>query len=548
MANQLTNATWTFAGGKWTNVTGNVTGAPSGRINFGIAYDSLHKEVLVYGGLDQLNVFNGSEFSNETWAYAAGSWSRLSASGSPYNPQSMVYDPADNETVLLGSSNITVSPPNVVTWTFSAGNWSVAAPAFVTRTRTADVGHAFTLSVTTSPNAGGLVYRYSGLPTGCAPQNTPSLTCVPTQVGTFPVVVSITGSAGFAATARTTVRVNPSPAVLGVSPSLATGEVGIPMGFVVNATPGSGNLTYSYVGLPTGCASANAPQLLCVPTAAGAFDVTANVADAIGVTAFGVAHTTVAPALQVLALRASAVAIDAGQSLQLSATLEGGVGPNGISYTGLPAGCATASVATLSCRPTGTGSFVVGVGATDALGASASGTTTVVVNPLPSVASFVSSSASVLPGASVQFTTTPAGGTAPFAYQYAGVPTGCQAGNAAVVTCASVPAGNYTVTVTIVDATGATATASTSFRAAGPASPAPSGSTVGGWFGSAGFWGGLALGAVAIVAAVAIGGYRLRLARQGEAIVEGLQTTDTGPSPAEVRDSISAGREDDLGR
>jgi hypothetical protein len=530
---QLTNATWTFHNGLWANISGNVTGAPTNRINFGITYDSLHQEVLLYGGFDKLNVFNASAYSNETWAYAAGAWTLLSANGSSYAPQSMVYDPADNETVLLGSSNLSVAPPNVVTWTFSAGTWTVAAPAFASASRYTDVGVAITLAVTTSPNGGGLVYRYSGLPLGCTSQDLPTLRCVPTMAGTYPVAVTVTGAAGFLAVARTTLHVAPHPAILGFSPSVSVGEVGVTLGFAVTATPGTGALTYSYLGLPAGCTSADTAQLQCLPSSAGTFDVTANVSDTVGGSVTSLTQLTVVPTLMVVAFTASHSTIDVGQTLSVAATLGGGVGPFAFAYGGLPNGCATADQGTLACQPSATGSFVIGVSAGDQLGRTSAGTTTVLVNALPTVSSVAASNSTIAPGGSVEVATTISGGTAPFQYRYAGLPTGCAGTASGTVTCSGVPVGQYAVSVKIVDATGASATGTTSFRAVGGAPGHTGGALAGfdGWLGTAGFWSGLAIGAVAIAIAGIVGAYRLRLTRQGEDIVRGLRAPDDG-SPA----------------
>ncbi len=69
LADELTNATFTFVAGAWTNATAAVSGALSGRIDYGITYDDATGQVLLYGGLDQLYAASWSAWSTETWAY-----------------------------------------------------------------------------------------------------------------------------------------------------------------------------------------------------------------------------------------------------------------------------------------------------------------------------------------------------------------------------------------------------------------------------------------------------------------------------------------------
>jgi hypothetical protein len=69
------------------------------------------------------------------------------------------------------------------------------------------------------PEGGSLPYSYaySGLPAGCAPQNTDILNCAPTLPGLYTVGVRVTDSAGESALANLSVRVT--------APSSSTGGV-----------------------------------------------------------------------------------------------------------------------------------------------------------------------------------------------------------------------------------------------------------------------------------------------------------------------------------
>ena len=529
---ELTNATWTFQAGNWTNISSAVVNAPSPRMNFGIDYDSARGAVVLYGGLAQLYVSNGSAFSYETWAYSSGTWTRLSSNGTVWNIQSMTYDPADNESVLLGANSSLAGPPNVVTWAFSAGAWVVAAPLFLHRQATADVGHAFALTVTQSPNAGGVTYHYQGLPAGCDGTAGPVVTCVPTTAGTLLVSVVVSGSAGFQATATATVVVNPAPTVVDFSGGGPIGEVGISTTFQATAEFGTGNLTYAYADLPPGCATANTPEIQCVPSAAGTFDVSATITDALGVTATASTGIQVVPPLSVAGVTINRTATDVGQPISITGTASGGDGPLLYLYAGLPPGCSSAEASAVTCRPGATGTYPVIFGVRDALGASAQGESTVQVNPLPSVASVVLSNRTPVAGGGLSITTTIVGGTAPFAFGYAGLPWGCAPSTGAAVQCTAVLAGNYSVVVTVTDAVGVTAVGTVTVDVLStPGSVEPPTRTAA----ELGFWWGFALAGVAIAAVAIVGARRLYLTRQGEAMARVL-STPVEPGPESTRE------------
>lgn len=535
LSDQLTNSTYTFHGGVWSNVSGTVVGAPSPRMNFGFTYDSSTQQALLYGGLVQLYDYNASAFSGETWSYANGTWALLASNGSVYNSQGMVYDAADNETVLLGSnlSDLVTNNLTVVTWAFSGTTWAVAAPVFGPLPIVMDTGQSITLQVTESPNDGGLSYTYAGLPPGCLSMDTAQLVCVPQSQGMYHVVVTILGAAGYVATARTTLEVNPAPAILQVGTTHSLGEVGVSMELNVTASFGTGSLTYSYSGLPSGCVSANTPLLTCVPQSSGSFSVAAVVTDSLGVSSspMGISFS-VAPALTVTAVTANHPAIDVGQLLSVATSVAGGVGQVNFALGGLPAGCVSTNQGSASCRPSTTGTFGVFVSATDSLGAVATSTALLTVNPLPSVGSFLVSSASVPAGGAVQLTASVAGGTGPFSYAYRGLPTGCVANGGPTVACSATASGEFTVIVTVTDATGATANATTEFTVGASPGPGMSPSQGPAWLGGSAFLWGLAAGIVGIAIAGIVGGNRLRLSRQGEQIVRDLHQEDSDlPTP-----------------
>ncbi len=100
------------------------------------------------------------------------------------------------------------------------------------------------------------------------------------------------------------------------------------------------------------------------------------------------------------------------------------------------------------------GVYVVVCTATDSASATASASVVVHIIPLPTV-TVAASPSSLVAGSPVTFTATPHNGTAPYTYLWMGLPPGCPYRNASQVRCTPTGAGTWTVTVTLVDAQGA---------------------------------------------------------------------------------------------
>jgi hypothetical protein len=93
----------------------------------------------------------------------------------------------------------------------------------------------------------------------------------------------------------------------------------------------------------------------------------------------------------------------------------------------------------------------------------------VVVNPLPSISGFTSSSTEFPAGTSVTFTVTASGGTGPLTYVYGNLPGGCTSTNASTLTCAPNATGTFTVNVTVSDSFGVKGAPATTIVAVLPA-------------------------------------------------------------------------------
>ncbi len=146
-----------------------------------------------------------------------------------------------------------------------------------------DVGQLLTLSAVQLPGGSGIyTYVWTDLPTGCVSVNHASIECTPVQSGVFEIGLNLTDSNGLSSSRAITVHVDSDPMVS--TPAAMPGSVhpGQSVTFSVNGSGGSGNLTYSWIGLPPGCASANTSSITCRPTAVGSYEVSVNLTDSNG--------------------------------------------------------------------------------------------------------------------------------------------------------------------------------------------------------------------------------------------------------------------------
>lgn len=117
---------WAWDGTSWTELTPANGPALPPRKNFGLAYDTARKRLVVFGG-----IYGGLQvtpkYMNDTWEWDGQTWTdKTPASGSP-SPRAghgMAYDPARKRVVVFGGG---ASGPLDDTWEWDGQKWEQKA-------------------------------------------------------------------------------------------------------------------------------------------------------------------------------------------------------------------------------------------------------------------------------------------------------------------------------------------------------------------------------------------------------------------------------------
>jgi PKD repeat protein len=448
--------TWAFVSTNWTNLTGIIAHSPGTLSGVASTFDATQNEPLLFGGTPE----GSAKPLNNTWAFSEHSFSGPTVVATA-TPQSGVAPlPVNFQATASGGS-----PPYTYEWDFGDG----------------------------SPLASGASTAHTY-----------------TQAGTFSARATVTDSAGLAAVdvvpITVTIQVGP-PVISAFSATPATVEVGTPTTLQVTASGGVPPLYYNYTGLPAGCLWADTPSLSCTPTASGTFTVRVYVNDSDHMSATTTTVLTVTPTSSgpvIVAFQAVPSTLTAGTDTNLTVSAHGGTGTLSYAYTGLPPGCVSSDLASLECRPSTAGVYLVTVTVTDAVGLQASASVTLTVEQVsggPTISSFDAAPASVATGATSVLTVVASGGTGALHFYFTGLPPGCSSLDQTSLSCTPTSPGDFTVRVYVNDTSGNSATATTLLTVTGSAivpSAAPAAPDYGLYLGGAA----LAVAVLALVVAI----------------------------------------------
>ena len=375
---------------------------------------------------------------------------------SPYTVKVTVTD-ANGATASTGNASLPVNPALTV----SPASLPVAIP-----------GVAYSQKLTPGGGSGTTTLALTGLPgtTGLTFSNgtisgTPSATSNPQT----PLVVTVTDSTtGATATFNYTLVVAP-PLSISTTAAAPAGTVKVGyVGFTIAAAGGTPPYSWSASNLPPGLSISTFNgngAISGTPTAlAGSpYTVTVTVTDSNRTTAsknFTIAVGALP--LQIITGFLPAGVINAPYPFT-SINAQGGVGNFSWSITGLPPGLTTDGNGDISGTPTtATGSpFSVVVSVTDATQRTVSRTFSLAISNVLTVAGPATLPAATLNAPYTPTTVTAGGGLAPYTWAATGLPAGLSIGIATGIisgTPTSASGSPYSVTVTVTDSTGKTAT------------------------------------------------------------------------------------------
>lgn len=454
--------TWEFHANAWTNVTSSVTGDPPARQAAAMSWDPGDADLVLFGGVQR------GTFLADTWTFNGTAWQSVTASIHPSARADAGTTAGTAGGVLLaGGQSYTGGLGD--TWEFSNGSWTQLAASGAPR------------DLATGPDAltyapGGRVIGFDGSP--CAPSSAaPCNGTYEWNGSAWAALSSQNGPAGWTGTAlaydaadgyvlafggsvlgrpinSTWALGGPVAALLTISPPIPQ-----PPGFVTVTTAASGGYgiyTYTYTDR-LDCPPKNVSSFICALDGDdfGNTTVHVNVTDQLGNVSSASSTSDVHPEL-IVSISAASLTLDVGQPLTLTAAIPADSVAVNYTWSGLPSVCTPIWTASIDCVPDSPGFYPFTCTVTDTLGAVASSAVLpLVIDPYPEVLA-TPSAQDVAPGTPVTFHSAVLGGTAPFSYAWAfgdgETATGANA------THAYLAPGNYTVNVTVTDATGASST------------------------------------------------------------------------------------------
>lgn len=456
----VSNQTWLFSAGSWKNLSDPTSSAPSPRWDAGLAYDARAGYDVLFGGIGP-----GCGYVcvlADTWLFQNGSWKLAPGTGgageSPpaHELFDMAYDPQLACVVLYGGAG------SNETWLFCDGTWTDAT-ALLGASPPAREGAmmAYDSATETMVLFGGYNVIYTGA----------------TQYR------DIWGLANGSWEPLDGVGAAPAPLTGGTFVDSGRGYLLLFGGLEYPTTaPELSNSTWEFNGTawtdlsatvgppPTPRYQANGgiyPNGSFVLLFSGCTN-TACTGGPSDTWAFG----RIPPLAASLSLERTVTNV--GQPVTLYASRVGGWGnTTGISYSGLPQGCASLSVTELPCTPTAVGWSNISVTIVDEAGQRAA-SRPIALEVIPPLTATIFASASAVDVRQV-FSIAGAytGGLPPVSVGYSGLPSGCLSANAAVIYCTPVAPGTFSIVVMASDATGFTSNSSAAIvRVGGPLSVA----------------------------------------------------------------------------
>jgi Putative Ig domain len=194
-------------------------------------------------------------------------------SGTPTTSGSFTFTVTATDTVGASASQsytVTINPAVTITTT-SLADWTANQPGYSQTISASGGTGTLTFSTTVGTLPAGLTLSSAGVLSG-----------TPTTSGSFTFTVTATDTVGASASQSYTVTINPPVTI--TTTSLPDGTLGASYSQTINATGGTGTLTFSapVASLPPGLTLSSAGLLSGTPLTPGSFPFTVTASDSVG--------------------------------------------------------------------------------------------------------------------------------------------------------------------------------------------------------------------------------------------------------------------------
>lgn len=445
MADEPEDATWSYRNGIWTNLTSVAGDSGIPASNSFLVFDPNSSLLLQLGYAD--SNWSISQFGNNTWTSVS-----VPADDEPPSAYSIlepVYDDRLGSVVWIDDTN----PGNDSVWTYAGGRWTNSTP---------DSGpnpNVYGSAVAYDPGR-GCVLLWGGRTYGVTGQN-----------GTYSNRTWEWCGAGWSQIEGASAPYAPGAqwGYLAIDPELG-GDVladewldptdgQVEVSWYLFSSGNWSNLAFQdappNTALPGGNSAISNPltfdssddYLLLL----GGAPESGNTSIGQGCCRQAWALATSFPPFVTISSEWNPVEVGEATPIYTSAVL--GSGPFRFNYTGLPLGCASQNASSLLCDPLVSGTFTIGVEATDSSNRSGYATfLLVVVTDL--VVHLTVNPALVDAMQPVNISLSYAGGLPPYNIGFEDLPPGCEAQNLTNWTCDPTTAGNYTIVAGVADSVG----------------------------------------------------------------------------------------------
>ena len=405
-------ATWTYAGGVWTNVTGSLATSPGDRFATEVVFDGSEGVVLEEGGARYFPRPYGY-YSADLWSYPYLPFSangtvrnylhaaplqvaeRATYRGGTSGPVLVVWDWGDgspNSTTLSAVHNYTV--PGLyelhLTATDSGGQtatWSLRVDVLSAVSATIQTPAArglapFTTQFTATGSGGtGAPYTYTwSFDDGTPSSSGTTVYHTFTQPGTYTVNVETADSTGELGNSTQVIHAVAPLRLVDAFANVTTGPAPLTVGFSADLSGGLPAFELRWAFSDGGQAiTQNTSHVFSQP---GTFTADFSAVDSLGEQV--TKELTVRPYLALsVRVTAAPTSLEVGFPVNFTASVSGGDGGDSFNWSGLPTNCTSANSPFLICSPAGAGNFTVTVLVTDTAHDSAAGSAKVVVTTIP---------------------------------------------------------------------------------------------------------------------------------------------------------------------